>query len=139
ILQMGARGEELPTAPSPDKPARPGPAAKPAEEELKLTRVAFEQHMLASNTTRTAVFLGNVEVIHLAADDPDVPVDVTKPLPKGAMFMRSDHLKVQSCKNPDGKTSHQEMEANGHVLVQSPDFWGRGDRVTYDESKELVI
>ncbi len=140
ILQLGAKGEDLPMAPSPD---RPPPArtvsAPPVEEELKLTRVSFDGYMLANNVHRTAVFTGNVEVIHLASDNPDVPVDITKPLPKGAMYMRSEHLKVSSHKHADGKTSHQELEANNHVLVQSQEFWGRGDRVTYDESKELVI
>jgi hypothetical protein len=125
-------------APSPNRPPPPK-TGQPAAEELKLTRVSFDGRMWANNTKRTAIFSGNVEVIHLAADDPDVAVDITKPLPKGAMYMRSELLKVSSHKHPDGKTSHQEMEANNHVLVQSQEFWGRGDRVTYDESKELVV
>jgi hypothetical protein len=136
IMQMGGKGEDLPVAPSPQKPAV---APKPGEEELKLTRVAYEKHMRANNTTRTAYFLGNVQVIHLPSADPDVPVDITKPLPKGAMYLRCEGFKVTSCRHPDGKTSHQEMEANTRVLVQAPEFWGRADRVTYDESKELVI
>jgi hypothetical protein len=146
ILQLGNKGDTFATPGSqPTNPRRPAseptpsrlPGSQKSDEELKLTRVAFSGRMFANNNTRTAVFYDNVEVVNLPADDPDVTIDLDR-LPKGAMHMRCEQMKVYSRKLPDGKTM-QEMEAYKRVIVQAQEFWGRADLVKYDESKELVI
>jgi hypothetical protein len=136
LLQLGNKDE---TAPAPAAPSPPGSAGPPQEQELKLTRVTYAGRMFANNTTHTAIFNDNVEVVHLPSDNPDMAIDLTKPPPPGGMYLRCEQLKVRSVKHADGQTSHQEMEAHRRVIVQSQEFWGRADVVTYDESKELVI
>jgi hypothetical protein len=136
LLQLGTKDEAAPGAPSASQPALVGPQP---EQELKLTRVTYAGRMFANNNTHTAIFNDNVEVVHLPSDNPDMTIDLTKPPPPGGMYLRCEQLKVRSVRHPDGTTSHQEMEAHRRVIVQSQEFWGRADVVTYDESKELVI
>lgn len=117
---------------------KPADASKPpAPPELKLTRINYMERLYSNNSKRTATFYGGVEVINLPTDNIDQVVDVDKP-PKGCLYLRCDLLKVYSHKLADGRTS-QEMDAMRHVVVQSQEFWGVADRVTYDESKDLVI
>lgn len=145
ILQMGSADEVFPD-PNPPKNA---PAKTPvvktanakdgkaAKEELMLTRVNFTDRMFANNIKRIAYFYGNVEVVHMPSENPDVMIDVDRP-PAGCMYLRCEQLKVLSHRNLSGVTT-QEMEAMRKVIVQAQDFWGIADVVKYDESKELVI
>lgn len=144
ILQMGSNDEIIPSPEStkaPAKPAAAGPANngkdKPKEEVLKLTRVAYLDRFHADNTNRSAIFYGNVEVVNLPCDNPDAKIDLDHP-PEGLFYMRCELLKVYSRRSPNGVTS-QEMEAHRKVSIQAAEFWGQGDLVKYDESKQLVI
>jgi lipopolysaccharide export system protein LptA len=105
--------------------------------ELKLTRIAYHDRLYSNNNKRTATFYGGVEVINLPTENMDVVVDLDK-LPKGCLHMKCEQMKVFSHKLPDGRSA-QEMEAMRHVVVRSQEFWGTGDKVKYDESKDLVI
>lgn len=149
ILQREAPDETAPGTTPGGSPPKPGakPAAKPQaakasngqpeEEELKLTRITFLTRMFANNVTRTAVFYDNVEVVNLPSDDPDIVINIDH-LPEGSLYLRCDQLQVYS-RQQSGEKSTQEMEARGNASVQSNDFWGRGDVIKYDESKELII
>jgi lipopolysaccharide export system protein LptA len=133
ILQLSPKDEAGAAQNNPPKPQ----ADKAVEEELKLTRVNYLGRMFANNNTRTAVFYDNVELVHVPTDDPNLVIDIDK-LPEGALYLRCDQLKVYSRQAENSKGS-QQMEARGHGLVQSREFWGRADIIKYDESKELVV
>jgi hypothetical protein len=125
--------------PGPKEPLgpAPNPAKGPVPEEMKLTRVNFFGRMFANNTSRTAVFYDNVEVVHVPSDNPNLQVDVDK-LPPGAMYLRCDQLKVYNRQEVNSK-GNQQMEARGHAQVQAREFFGRADVIKFDESKELVV
>lgn len=130
ILQLGAKGDGLPTS------ATTTPAPR-GEEEFKLTRVTYFGRMFANNVKRTVIFHDNVQVVHLPSENPDVVIDIDR-LPPGALYLRSDQLKVYSRRHEDGKT-RQEMEAHGKAVVRSQEFWGNADVIKYDETKDLVV
>lgn len=109
----------------------------PPPPQLKLTRINYLDRLYTNNGKRTATFYGSVEVVNLPTENIDEVVDVDKP-PKGCLYLRCEQLKVFSHKLPDGRTT-QEMDATRHVVVQSQEFWGVADRVTFDEDKDLVI
>lgn len=137
LLQYGSSDDTGlgPKAPTP--PARPAGEKTPPKTELKLTRINYLDRLYSNNIKRTATFYGSVEVINLPTDNIDQVVDVDKP-PKGCLYLRCEQLKVFSHKLPDGRTT-QEMDAMKHVVVQSQEFWGVAEKVTFDESKDLVI
>ncbi|MCI0456080.1 MAG: hypothetical protein L0Z62_03750 [Gemmataceae bacterium] len=137
-LQYGAK--DLAAAPGAGKPA-PAPSKPSQDEEMKLTRV-YAQDMTSYEVgekikTRISKFFGNVEVLHLAADEPDVKVDLEK-LPKGALYMQSELLTVASKPLPNGKQT-QEMTAERRVFFRTQEFFGRADVVKYNEAQDTVI
>jgi lipopolysaccharide export system protein LptA len=93
--------------------------------------------MFANNTTRTAIFYDGVELVHMLGNDADVAIDIDK-LPEGAFSLRCDVLTVSRPQeaNADGL---QQLQARGHVVLQSREFSGRADQVKYDESKDLLV
>lgn len=132
ILQ---RGTDDAGAPGPAAGGRPKPPAKgpPNADPLKLTRVAFRDRLFGNNAQRTVVFFGDVRVLHLPTDDPDVKVDLDH-LPEGCMYLTCEQLRVFS----DASKS-QQMEARGRVTVQGKDFYALADVLKYNEDKEQVI
>lgn len=130
LLQY-ANADDGPGAPKRDANKPPPP------QQLKLTRINYLDRLYSNNSKRTATFYGSVEVVNLPTENIDETIDVDNP-PKGCLYLRCEQLKVYSQKEPDGRTS-QQMDAMRHVVVQSQEFWGVADRVTFDESKDLVI
>jgi lipopolysaccharide export system protein LptA len=133
--------------------ARPGQEKKPGEpqqeEGPKLTYIVFRNRMYANNRTNKAVFWGGVRVLNLPCTDPLVDLDLdTLPdhLPKDSMYLTCDQLTVLRTpvqkRLPDGKMGpgyEQEMTAEGRVVVQAPEFWGRANTVTFNEDKDQII
>ncbi len=143
ILQQGGADPIAPAGkPAPAKPAAPPPALAPGEPEMTTTYVKFETIMKASNRTNTASFWGSVRVLNFPCDDPHYAIDLdtmlATELPPGAMYLRSDRLKVLSTPATPGKKGNQEMEANGHIIVQAKEFSAQCDQMTYNEEKDQI-
>jgi lipopolysaccharide export system protein LptA len=85
---------------------------------------------------RTTKFYGNVEVVRVPSESPDVDVDIER-LPKGGMYIRSQILTVLSKPLPDG-TNTQEMWAERQVYFRTVEFFGNADQVIYDQAKDVV-
>jgi hypothetical protein len=135
------KGSSDPLAPPPQPGARP-PAPAPADKEAEktLTRVYFELRMFSTplpDKGRITKFYQNVQVYHLPAKTPDVPVDQEK-LPKGGIYMNCGLLEVRSRPLPDGKNT-QEMTGTDRVFFRTPEFYGRADKVVYDEALDQVV
>jgi len=130
-------------APGPVDPAlAPAAANQPkasAKQEMKLTRISFFERMFSSKKpdSRNAKFYGNVEVFHVAANNPDVKLDADK-LPKNGFFLRCDLLSVYSKNLAEGKSS-QMMHAEGKVDFRAEKFYGQSTTVKYDDSSEIIV
>jgi hypothetical protein len=129
-------------APMPEAPGVTASAAKPADkQQMKMTFVSFQKSMFGSNNRQNkASFLENVRVLNFPCDDPNAEVDIDRVLermPPEALYLRCDKLDVLS--HQENGVTHQEMRARGRVVVQSREFSGTGDLVTYDEAKGQVI
>jgi lipopolysaccharide export system protein LptA len=118
------------------------PPAKPAQEEMKLTFISFQDTMKANNRTNTAKFWGNVRVLSLPADNPHLEIDLDvivgkQQLPKGAMYLRCERLEVLD--QPYNGRSNQQMEAHDRVSVWSEEFRATCDDLYYNQAKDQVI
>jgi hypothetical protein len=82
-------------------------------------------------------FFDNVDLVHFASEDPDATVNLDR-LPAGAIHVQCGRLDVLHRKPPAGPATSQ-FEARERVRVHSREFHAYADRVTYDESKDLLI
>jgi hypothetical protein len=129
--------------------AKPAPAAKPGsakkpEEQMKLTYISYGGStggsMYANSKTNTANFLENVRVLNMPCDNPNIEInldDILDNLPEGALYLKSDRLKVYN--RGDKTKSQQEMTAEGRVFVQAKEFYARSDVMRYNEAKDQII
>jgi len=138
IMQRGGD----PLAPPPDATKPPPPrSAKPGEEGvMKLTYVNFQNSMYANSRTNTAIFWGNVRVLNLPSDNPQMEIvfeTMLEKMPKDAMYLSCDQLTVLN--RGDKGHSQQEMLARGRCIIQATEYWGNADTITYNENKDQVI
>jgi hypothetical protein len=134
--------------PGPKNQNDPGPAPKAkgnqpkAEEEMKLTEVKYSSRMKANNLQHTAIFYGEIDAIHVAANSPDMKLIPTQ-LPEGAIRLRcKNRLEVftQQVDDAQGKKiSYQNMNASGNVVVYGDDYSAESDEVKYEEAKDQII
>jgi lipopolysaccharide export system protein LptA len=131
----------LPGAGPPRPNAPPGAKdAPPAPEELRVTRIHYSGHLDATQVGKEDTiikFIDNVELFYLPATDPDVIVDANR-LPSGAVHVQCGQLRVRSRKVTGERTTN-DFEAKDRVRVRANEFHAFADRVTYDESKDLLI
>jgi hypothetical protein len=121
-------------------PAKPAAAAKPTDDQMKMTYVKFVERMYANSKKNYAKFIGNVEALNFPCKEPHVEIGIAlmlSQMPEGAMYLRSDVLEVWTRQAKDRKYS--EMHASGGALVQSNEFWGRATTIHFDEAKDQII
>ncbi|HVS36782.1 MAG TPA: hypothetical protein VMS17_14570 [Gemmataceae bacterium] len=151
LYQQGGQ-DPLATPPGPSakttaaKPAadKPAPAGK-SDDQMKITYISYgteidHGRMYANTKTNRATFLQNVRVLNMPCSDPNMDIDldaVLNRMPEGALYLKCDRMDVFD--RGDKKKSQQEMYAKGHVRVQSKDFWGYSDTMTYNEAKDQII
>jgi len=144
ILQYGSADDNMSSAgqanpPGAAKPKAAAPGPQKADDQLNLTRIDFGGRMFSNSKAkdRTTKFYDNVEVFHLPADNPDVPVDPDHP-PKGGLYLRCNLLTVFNEPLPGGKTN-QLMRAERSVSFRTPEFYGTADIVKYNEGRDQII
>ncbi len=144
-LQLGAADPAENKQPSAGPKLTPPPGGPAQAQVMYLTRVDFQDQMNSleqpagpgeAKKRRTTKFYGNVEVVRVPAENPDVEVDIDK-LPKGGMYMRSQILTVLTRPLPNG-TNTQEMWADRQVYFRTPEFFGNADQVIYDQARDVV-
>jgi lipopolysaccharide export system protein LptA len=166
IVQRGSGIGDASAGPEPRAPA------KPADSDWTLTLVTYGRfgdalgsnrdsagRMNADNVTHTALFLKDIQVLHLPwSADPKrlrAPVNMAAALanlPPGGLYMECrDKLKIYSPEDEsgamprrDGDTGKHIMTGIGQVYVRATDasgkvFWGNAQEIHYDEAKEQVI
>jgi hypothetical protein len=131
----------VPGGPKPSPPTKPNPPEKKAdvkndESEMKLTHVEFEGNMVGYKEKGLVIFTGQVKVTHLPSEDPDIKIDPDK-LPQDAMWVECDRLKVLNYKVNE-QQSVQIFEALQRVRVKGRGYHGQADKLTYEESKDLL-
>ena len=107
---------------------------------MKLTRINYTGQMQASQPAKDTTivkFFENVELLHFATNDPDATANIDR-LPPGAIHVQCGRLELLNRKSAAGPTTSL-FEARDRVRVHSREFHAFADRVTYDETKDLLI
>ena len=137
VLQTGNPADGPFRPPSEPSANRVRDSAKKPSSRMMLTRIRFHGTMQASRANGVVVFLEDVELVHIPADDPDVRIDLDR-LPKDGLLLRCGMLKGLNPRMSD-RTTTQVFEANYQVRVHAREFFAQADKVKYDESKDLLI
>jgi lipopolysaccharide export system protein LptA len=137
ILQLESEGDDPGTGAAKPAVLPADPNRKESRKQLVLTRVSYLWSMFANNRERTAIFRGDVDLIHVPTPNADLVVDPDHP-PPGCMHLHCEQLKVFTRRQANGQTT-QEMEAQKKVVINAQDFWGRADVVKYDERLDRII
>jgi hypothetical protein len=141
MFQLGTADDVRlkPAAPGTAKPAGTATGPSEAKPEFKITHVTFRDHMQAKqlDQSRTVTFWGDVHVVHVPADKPDLEIDLDK-LPAGCLYLHCGNLRVLSHRLADGRST-QEMVAQDKVLVKAREFWAVAEVVKYDEVQDRLI
>jgi lipopolysaccharide export system protein LptA len=133
IFQLGSSDDFL------GKPAPAGTSAKKdVQQEFKITHVRFGGKLQGTTGEhRMATFFDDVEVVHVPATRPDMVIDIDR-MPPGGMYLHCEKLTVWTHRLPQGRNS-QEMQAEHKVRVQTQEYYGNADMVTFDEAEDKVI
>jgi hypothetical protein len=150
--------------PAPSQPAASS-TAKPAkpEEEMKLTRVEFQDRLWSKNEPnsplRKVIFYGSVELVNAPTPSPDPEVAINMTIDKDHLPIRGMYIscakltmlsKIQPQepartgqdkippKQPDKTPARQTMIAQDKVHVRTPEFQAYAATVIYEEEKNLV-
>lgn len=126
--------KEVVGAPGPQPAAQPAATPKADDSEMKLTIVTFGGRMLLKDKGKLyqeAQFWSNVRVTSVPATSPDAKVERHN-LPAGSVLLTcNDKLLVSSHKKENAPAA-QFMRAEGAAFIQSEEYEGWGEVVTYD-------
>ena len=123
---------------SSDLPGGAQPAG--AEQEMKLTIVTFNRHMVAIDKGKVfqkATFDTAVKVIHVPADSPELKVEENRLPPRAVLLTCNKELVVWSHKKGTAPPV-QRMDATGNAYLRSDDYDGWGETVSND-GKMVVL
>lgn len=141
-IRMWEPTSEDPLGPGADNKGRTRAAKPKSAPEMKMTYVSFLRRMDANSKSHTAIFYGDVKVLHVPCERHDTPIDLdvilANELPEKSLYIWCEWLKVLDTPEPDGK-SNKQMEGRGKVYLQGKEFWARGDEVFFNQLKQQVI
>lgn len=103
------------------------------EQEMKLTIVKYAGRMVVEDkkVTQTATFHDQIEVVHLATDDPNIPVELHR-LPFGAMILKCTDTLTATTYRPVVGQPTQSMVAQGNAYIRTDEYEGWGEEIEYD-------
>lgn len=115
-------------------------AKQPASPEypFTLTRISFQGVLQAKQDTRNIKLFENIRIVRSPAERPDAPLDEDRLKGDGMVVEALKHAIVGVVTGEDGK-EYRDFQAEGNVRVQARDFWGLGDKLSYDQKKDLLV
>ena len=104
-------------------------------------RVGFQRAVVGNLATREVEFFEHVLTTYGPVEDWHERIDpVRGSLGQGGIEMQSDRLRLTEMRSPNfAKEAHYEIQAVGNVEVRGERFQASGYRLSYDDSKDLLI
>ncbi len=118
------------------------PAGPPQKEGgLAHVRVGFQRAMVGNLNTREVELFEHVLTTYGPVDDWHDRIDPLRgALAEGGIEMRSDRLRLTEMRSAGARAqTHYEIQAVGNVEVRGERFQASGYRLSYDDSKDLLI
>lgn len=110
----------------------------PPKANFQLTTVRFQGAMRADQASQNIKFFDQVHIVHSPVDRLDEAIDENRLHPDGMILDALDHAIIAMIEKEDGK-KYRDFQASGNVKVQSRDYWGQGDQISYDQQKDLLV
>jgi hypothetical protein len=135
ILQMGSKDAAAGPLGAPAGGALARPAAKPGDEEMKLTVVNFRSKLRIKDQKgifQQAVYEEAVRAIQIPTDNLALAVNEYALPPRSVTLRCSETLTVSSYKGKDGAEETRQMEAVGAAKMQDEAYIGDGHTINYD-------
>jgi hypothetical protein len=123
-------------------PGQPPPPQQPKPDELTYLAVDFQKGLSGNLGRRVLEFQQRVEAIFgpVASWDDTLDPRDARGLPPRAVKISSDVLGVgQTPPLPGMRRGSMEMYATGNILVEGDTFTGRSSRLSWSESKDLIV
>jgi lipopolysaccharide export system protein LptA len=140
------RGSANPLGGMPVAAARNAPVGPaPARDQLNCLHVQFQKSITGSaplgNVLHRLTFADQVQMAYAPVDNWDAVLTTSDPDKLGpqGVAVRCDQLTVVQMPHPTGDRQPFELEALGNTVVEGTTFTARGNRITYDEAKDLLI
>ncbi|MFO0914658.1 MAG: hypothetical protein U0795_17000 [Pirellulales bacterium] len=133
------QSQSLPGAPAPP------PSATNDSNSLRYLRVDFQKELVGNLQQRTAEFRGDVRGIvgPVVRWEDTIVADSPAQLPPGGAMMRCDALSLSQL--PGGPTMPGQpailwgIVATGNSAVATPSLTALGERISYDQQKDLLV
>ncbi len=141
LVRMYSRGQGglMPGPAASAKPAadKNGKDGAAAANQLHMTEIHFSDRMEGIRSTQIAKFFGHIQVVHVPVKDENEVVNPDN-LPAGSMRLSCEELEVGS-RPGAGSKSFYEMIGTGNVRVEAREFYGNGDRISFNQRDDLLI
>ena len=111
-----------------------------SKQELTCVHARFDGQLVANSKNGTMDIDRNTRSTWAKVDRFDQTLDPDRPdlLPLGAAVLKADTLKFAQW-TPRNSAPRQEMKAEGNASIQSELFEAVADRMTYDDSSDILI
>jgi hypothetical protein len=116
------------------------PVAEPSETDAKTFLQVDYQREITGNLHRKVVdFLDRVQVIYGPVLSWNETLSTDRALRKNDVLLSCDRLTVAQATLPAAGNPLLDLLAQGNTYVEGQTFTARGDRVSYAQSKELLV
>lgn len=119
----------------------PGAGEIRLDGKLTYLRVDFAREMRGNIKRRSTTFFGNVNTIYGPVDAWDQVVDADAPQGLGErdVLLQSQELTVAEMTHDRREEASLELEAKGNLSIEGRQFTAQAHRMTYAQSKELMV
>jgi hypothetical protein len=118
------------------------PASMPASEDgLSYVQVQFQKGLTGSLDRREVRFFDEIHAVYGPVDDWSSRIATAQrdQLGRGAFFLRCRELVLLQSPLATPGVVQLEMIAQGNTTIEGKDFQATADRLSYDQSKDLLI
>jgi lipopolysaccharide export system protein LptA len=132
------RGGDALSTTSPQPPAASGNSSS---KQLNYLHVDFQRAMVGNVNKREIQFLDQVKTVYGPVASWDDKLDASRRdgLGEDGVLMTCDKLTVLEMGTPVAGRRPFELEATGNTLVEGRTFTARAERISYAESKQLLV
>jgi lipopolysaccharide export system protein LptA len=140
-VDSGDKKMQMPGAPSIAKTPAAAPNSKSAPKGLNYLNVQFQRQMTGNMRSKQMLFENQVLTLYGPVPNWESSLDPDHPEAWGerGVMLKSDRLSVVQMPTAKEDEPSYEMEATGNTVVESATYTARSQRVSYAQSKDLLI
>jgi hypothetical protein len=141
MTQVRRGGSELPAFGLGQRSTDEADRSESRQSPFTYMKVRFQRGIEGNIHQRKVTFDNQVRCVYGPVESWDAEIDPNEPIEPDSdgVLMSCDRLTVTQMQMPTRKEPYIEMEATGNTVVEGDRFTAQSVRMTYDESKDLLI